>query len=501
MSMDAFPKTRGRELTAVPSLSKGSTLSETGNSPGYEPFVLLSGVSYRSAAVELRERLAAADLDRSQAVLAEALLIPEVKEAVVVSTCNRVELVIAGMVPQVDPKGAPSIESRMSREMEKLFAELSKLPREAFAGSMYHLKDRDAVSHLFRVAAGLDSMVLGEPQVLGQVKAAFRFAQDQGAAKAVLNKLFHRAFGVAKLVRTQTRLGRYAVSMCYAARQLAAQIFGDLSGSSVMVLGAGEMGALALKHFVAAGVSEVFIVNKTYERAIELARTCAGVPLTFQQLPQFLDRSDIIVGASTLPAGSPPLIDRKMVEPAWRHRAGRPQFYVDLAVPRNVDPAVDALDDLFLYNVDDLQEIVKRNLEGREQEIAHAELLIGEAVGRFVTWISRRKVEHSLAELAARFDTLKEREIERTLKRLNREEGNEVTPQAVRDALDQLADSLIAKVLHQPLTSLRHARDDDELFDAFCRMFFEQRSERPSAATDHAHSDGERSGLQIRQRK
>lgn len=432
------------------------------------PFFLLSGVNHRSAAVELRERLAVPDDQRTRNVLGDALSIPEVDEAVVVSTCNRVELLVAGRGSAVN-----SLETKM----EDLFASLSGVPRKSLSGTMYHYADRDAVQHLFRVAAGLDSMVLGEPQVLGQVKTAYRLAQSSGATKTLLNRLFHRAFGVAKLVRTKTKLGRYAVSMCYASRQIAEQIFGDLHETTLMLLGAGEMGSLALKHFAAAGVKEVFIVNKTYERAIDLARLVGGVPLTFSQISHFLPQSDIIVGACTVPPGSPALIDRDAAQRAAKARAGRPQFYIDLAVPRNLDSAIDQLDGSFLYNVDDLESIVRKNQEGREQEVAHAEIIVGEEVERFFDWVGRRDYERSLADLAASLDEVRAREVGKTIRRLTREGVVAAETDAVKQALDDLAQSLVAKVLHRPLSAVRsNSAEDASLADAFRRLFSPERA-------------------------
>lgn len=407
--------------------------------------IALAGVNHRSAGVALREQLAL-NGERQQSALQAVLSTLPVDEAVVLSTCNRVELVIAGKQSQL---------AALTPDIDQVFAQISGVSREALTPHLYQHSARGAVTHLFRVASGLDSMVLGEPQILGQMKTAYRVAQEAGATKSVLNRLFHRAFHVAKVVRTRTKIGHHAVSVCFAAREVAQQIFGDLHECSVMVFGAGEMGSLALKHFQAAGAMQPFVVNKTLARACELAEQCGGVPLTFQNAPSFLAKADIVIGACTLPPGEAPLVTRAQVESGARSRQGRPQFFVDLSVPRNFESTIDGLSDVFLYNIDDLDSIVQRNLAGREQEVDRAQLFVDEEVDRFCGWLAARDVESSIRELASQVHLYSDIEISKTFRRLRRAGDGGISDEQLQAALEDLAQGLLAKVLHQPITTVR----------------------------------------------
>ena len=431
--------------------------------------VALAGVNHRSATVAVRERLAM-NGERQERALEEIFSLSPVDEAVVVSTCNRVELVIAGKQSQLD---------LLTPELDGIFSRISGVSTEALRPHLYQHSSRGAVNHLFRVAAGLDSMVLGEPQILGQLKTAYRVAQEVGTTKSVLNRLFHRAFRVAKVVRTRTKIGHHAVSVCFAAREVAQQIFGDLRDASVMVFGAGEMGTLALKHFQSAGAVQPYVVNKTLARACELAEQSGGVPLTFQNVPSFLSKADVVIGACTLTPGDPPLVTRAQVEAAQRLRQGRPQFFVDLSVPRNFDTGLDGLSDVFLYNIDDLDSIVQRNLAGRELEVDRAQVFVDEEVDRFCGWLAARDVENSIRELASQVNLYSDIEIAKTLRRLRREGGEGISETQLQAALQDLANGLLAKVLHQPITSVRElSAVEPSALAQFRKLFLAKRGGR-----------------------
>lgn len=434
--------------------------------------LVVTGLNHRSAPLELRERFALPD-EQKREVLSQLRASPMVREAVVVSTCNRVELVVAG-------SGAP-----LQSLAEEVFSTVAGVSSKEFRGAMYHLSERDAVAHVFRVAAGLDSLVLGEPQILGQVKSAYELARQEGAAGSLLHRLFHRAFHIAKVVRTNTGIGQQAVSVCYAAKELAERIFGDLSEAAVMLVGAGETGALAAKHFARAGTKEFFVVNKSLPRACELAEAYQGIPLTFATMKGYLARADIVIGASQLPPGAPAVIDLGEASKAAKARLGRAQFYIDLGVPRNFAAEIGELADTFLYNVDDLEQVVRENRAGRVAEAARAEVLVEEEVDRFSRWLERREVESTIRNLQMYLRELEDAEVRRTMRRLTRPTVEPLSREAMEGALHDFAQSLLAKTLHRPLTSIRsESNDESSLLQAFRTLF--SSPERGNGADDPA---------------
>ncbi|MFN8388956.1 MAG: glutamyl-tRNA reductase [Bdellovibrionota bacterium] len=429
---------------------------------GEHPLIQVTGLNHRTAAVELREQLALQDGEQPK-VLERLLAVPAVEEALVLSTCNRVEVVIAAK------KEAACAE--LTDGLSRALSDCSGVAAGAFRQHLYHHRARSAVSHVFRVASGLDSLVVGEPQVLGQLKAAYEQASAAGTAKEVLHRLFHRAFRAAKVVRSKTGIGHNAVSVCYAAKELAEQIFGDLSQAHVMLVGAGEMGALALKHFAAAGVKQFSVVNKTLARACELAEVYGGLPLQLSQLARHLPNADIIIGTSSLPTGSDPLVSLEDVSRSVQSRSGLPQFYLDLSVPRNFPAGIDSLPDAFLYNIDDLERVVQENMSSRLLEAKRAEGIIDQQVEQFWQWLKRRRVDDSIRELAARYRSFEESEIQKTLRRLQRL-GLPAESAELRIALEDLSQALLAKTLHQPVTSLRElVQSDPAALDLFRELF------------------------------
>lgn len=433
--------------------------TDTPTFPGARGELIVTGLNHRSASIDIRERFALPD-EQKREVLSRLRKLPAVREAVVVSTCNRVELILASNEPGVQPLA------------EEVFANVSGVSSAQFRDSMYHLSDRAAIAHVFRVAAGLDSLVLGEPQILGQVKSAYELARQEGSAGSMLHRLFHRAFHVAKVVRTNTGIGQQAVSVCYAAKELAVRIFGELSESSVMLVGAGETGALAAKHFARAGVKEFFVVNKSLPRACELAETYGGVPLSFTTMRGYLARADILIGASQLPLGAEALVGIDEASRAARARLGKPQFYIDLGVPRNFDPLIGELPDTFLYNVDDLEHVVKENRAGRLAEASRAEVLVEEEVDRFSRWLQRREIESTIRDLQMYLREVEELEVKRTIRRLSRLQGECTDSAELERALHDFAQSLLAKTLHRPLSSLRASAESEQgLFAAFQALF------------------------------
>ena len=430
--------------------------------------IVVSGVNHRVADVEFREQLAL-DKEGSGRVLQAMVSEPGIDEAVVVNTCNRIEVVAAGRGAVV-----PVVQSAV----ESVLAGVSGVSRHVLGKNLYCFENSQAVSHVFRVSSGLDSMVVGEPQILGQLKNAYRLAVSEGTISVLLNRLFSRAFGVAKLVRTRTKIGEKAVSVCYAAKELAQQIFGDLEEASVMLIGAGEMGALSLKHFQTSGARQFFVVNKSVERAVALAAEYDAVPLSLNNFSEFLSQADIIIGASTLPVGASPLVAEEAVRRALHGRPGKAQFYIDLAVPRNFAASIEGVEDAFLYNIDDLEGIVKENLDARTLEVEEARRIADLEALKFGRWLETRQIEPLVKETFARCARIKEDEVRKTLKRLRREGVRESDLLQIEDAIDSLTEAVIHKTLHRPVTVLKERAIENESFAAMFEEFFGDREGR-----------------------
>jgi glutamyl-tRNA reductase len=376
----------------------------------------------------LRERLA----DRNRGRLTEAAI---------VSTCNRTELYCAVEQPQ---SAGPALADFLAAE--------KRLDGDEFRRAVYLLPQADAVRHAFRVASGLDSMVLGEPQILGQMKQAERLAREAGGMGLLLNHLFQRTFAVAKEVRSSTEIGAHSVSMAAAAVRVAESIFGELAGSEVLLIGAGEMIELTATHIAARRPKSITVANRTVERAAALAHRFQGQSMRLAELPENLARFDIVVSctASTLP-----IIGLGMVERAVKSRRRRPMFIVDLAVPRDVEQEVARLEDVYVYTVDDLGRIVATGSENRQAAVAQAEAIIESRVRDFDAWIRTRAAVPVIQGLRSRAETLSARELERARKMLARGES----PEAV---IEQLAQALTNKFLHAPFSALHEAAGTDE---------------------------------------
>ena len=315
----------------------------------------LIGLNHRTAGVEIREAYALADCDaHGMGLMTEN---GPISEVVLLSTCNRVEILV------VADRGTP-VEVILSA-----WAGACGGNAAALAPHTYAFEGLDAVGHLFTVASSLDSMVMGEPQILGQLKAAYRNAVKQGTARVVLNRLLHKAFSVAKRVRTETAIASSAVSISYAAVELAKKIFGDMSENRAMLVGAGEMAELAATHLVNAGIKEIMVANRTFQRAEEMARRFNGQPILFEELIRRLPDADIVISST---GATEAVIRAKDVRPVLKARKNRPMFFIDIAVPRDIDPDVNALDNVYLYDIDDLKEVVEENLAQRREEAVKA---------------------------------------------------------------------------------------------------------------------------------
>jgi glutamyl-tRNA reductase len=400
--------------------------------------IVLLGMNHRSAPLELRERLAVAD---PAPALQKLVAGEEIDEAVLFSTCNRVEVVAV----------TRSLEAARLR-LRAFFAELAREPLPAdFAAHLYEYVDGDAMRHVLRVASSLDSMVLGEPQILGQTKEAWQRAAECGAAGPLLGRLFQHAFATAKRVRNETAIAERPVSVARVAVELARQIFEDLSDKRALLVGAGEMIELALESLRGAGLSAICVANRTPERAAQLAARCSASAHGLGELPALLREADVVL---TSLAGDRPLLGADELAEALRGR-GRPLFVIDLGVPRNVDPAANRLESVYLYDLDDLAAVAEENAEQRRREAARGEAIVEEERQRFDGWLSALRAVPTIRHLRQRVEEIRSRELEQTLRRLDLDE-------AQRDAVDALTRSLVNKILHAPVSRLRREAEREE---------------------------------------
>jgi glutamyl-tRNA reductase len=425
--------------------------------------LLTLGLNHTTAPLALREKVSFAGEALGDALSnlrrGLASLIPE---SAILSTCNRTEIICA----TPDPSLAPAELVRWLAQLQGLDAQAT----ERWTQHLYTLPDAAAVRHSFRVAAGLDSMVLGEPQILGQMKDAARLAQQTGALGTHLHQLFQRSFAVAKQVRSTTDIGAASVSMAAAAVRLARRIFEDLREARVLFVGAGEMIELTATHFAAQQPRSMTVANRTAERAEKLAHRFGATTLKLSDVPDALDQFDVVVSCT---ASSLPIIGLGMVERAVRARRRKPIFMVDLAVPRDIEPEVARLDDVFLYTVDDLGRVVQSGVEHRQGAVAQAEAIIDASVGAFMQWLASRQTVPVIRELHTRAEALRQAELERARKQLARGDA----PEAV---LEALAHALSAKFLHGPTALLQRPHEDREAILRVCEQLLPAQDE-PSA--------------------
>ena len=390
----------------------------------------LVGLSHKTAPVEIRERLAF-ETERLGEALRSLASYEGISEALILSTCNRVEIL------------ASSLENEPLRDF---LCAWHRVPPESVAHYLYTYRDSDVIRHLFRVASSLDSMIIGEPQILGQVKEAYRTAADAGTIGSEIGSLMDRALVVAKRIRTETGIAHAAVSVSYAAVELARKIFGDLAGKSVMIIGASKMGELAARHLRRAGVSMVLVSNRTFDHAVEMARLFDGAAVPFDQLGDHLDRADIVISSTGAPHF---VITRPEAERVIRLRKNKPVFFIDIAVPRDIDPAVNEIDNVFLYDIDDLQQTVDENMRERLDEASRAEEIIDHEVLSFCHRQQAREVGPTIAALKESVERIRRDVIERHRRHLG-----SLTPEQ-QEALDRITQSIVNSLLHQPISELK----------------------------------------------
>jgi glutamyl-tRNA reductase len=415
--------------------------------------IVVIGLNYKTAPVELREQLSGF-LNQEGAPLARLREITGVEEILFLATCNRVEVLFASEDPD-----------RMIKEVVRFWSTGAlKSPAEFIPGSYVHRAD-EAVRHLFRVGASLDSMVIGEPQILGQIKEAYQEAVRQHSTGVILNRLLHKTFSVAKRIRTETGIASHAVSISFAAVELAKKIFQDLAGKKALLIGAGEMAELAAEHLLNNRVQKIVVANRTLERAMELARRWHGQAVSLEEIPPSLMGSDIVISST---GAAEPIILYPQVKSIMKQRKQRPLFFIDIAVPRDIDPKVNTLDNVYLYDIDDLQGIVDQNIAGRKQEALQAERIVQEESIKFHSWLEGLEVVPTIMALRKKMDDILQGEWKKAgaaLQGLRPEQ---------QKAMEIMTSAIINKVLHDPIIFLKqqnHTELKDEKIDWIQKIF------------------------------
>ena len=401
--------------------------------------LIVIGLNHRTAPIEILERLAFLD-DRIETALHQAKSLPSLKENMILSTCNRVEMYA------------------VARETEKAIFDLKHflsqfhgLSLREFERSLYSFIGEEAARHIFRVASSLDSLVVGEPQISGQIKSAYEMAVETKTSGLILHRLLHRAFHVAKRVRTETKIGDSAVSVSSVAVELAEKIFGTLEKKTVLLIGAGEMCELAARHLVSGGVGKVLVTNRTYERATALAQEFKGEAVPFEEMNQGLRRVDIVISATDSPQH---LILHDQVVKAMKDRKQKPIFFIDIADPRDIEPRVGDVENVYLYNIYDLKKVADENIKDREKEAQKAETIVQDEVVKFVNWYHSLEVTPTIISLRRKFDEIRKKELEKTLAlhpNLSEKE---------KQSLEALTSAIINKILHSPLTLLKQTNEE-----------------------------------------
>jgi glutamyl-tRNA reductase len=401
--------------------------------------LIVLGLNHKTAPIEIRERLAFPE-DRIETALHQVKSLTSLKENMILSTCNRVEIYAA------------------SREIENAILDLKHflsryhaLSLKEFEKNLYSFVGEEAVKHIFRVASSLDSMVVGEPQILGQIKSAYNIAVESKTSGLILHRLLHRAFHVAKRVRTETKIGDRAVSVSFVAVELAKKIFETLEKKTVLLIGAGEMCELAARHLVSEGVEKVLVTNRTYERAVALAQEFKGEAIPFDEIGQGLKKADIVISATDSPQY---LIHHDQVTKIIKDRKNRPIFFIDIADPRNIQPSVGDIENVYLYNIDDLKKVADENIKDRRKEAQKAEAIVQEEVIKFVNWYHSLEVTPTIVALRKKFEEIRKKELEKTLS-LHPDMSDKE-----KKSLEALTSAILNKILHTPSTLLKQSNDE-----------------------------------------
>jgi glutamyl-tRNA reductase len=423
------------------------------------------GLNHKTAPIELRERLAVPETDIAE-ILQQQIKHPAIREAALLSTCNRVEMTIVTHDPDA---GVAAVH--------EWFAEKADIALEQVCEHLYSYTTDQAVRHLFSVASGLDSLVLGEPQILGQVKSSYEHALTANAAGHVLHRLYQSTFAAAKRARSETGIGKQAVNISSCAVELARHIFGDLAGKKVLLMGAGEMAELAARHLRTHGCTDILVANRTLSNAQNLALEFEGHALTLEQLPDYLDAADIVLsstGASTF------VLLPDVIHAAMKKRKGQPMFLVDIAVPRDIDPRIGDIDGVYLYDIDDLQQVVQGNVELRQQEAQEASLLLEEEALSFLKWLKSLESVPLIRRIQQQMDDRRCEELEKASRYMKDFDADQLA------AVEQFSRALMKRYMHPTLRTLKSLPDDiegDLLMGAANRLFDLNPESSPQSAS------------------
>lgn len=422
--------------------------------------LIVVGLNHKTAPVEIREKLAFNSKEAIKEALREIIKQKGISEAVVISTCNRVEI----YAYTSNVCNSEIQEQNYSEEAIKNFlADFHKIERQNFEEYLYIHYDKKAVEHLFKVASSLDSMIVGEPQITGQVKEAYEIALSERTTSLILNHLMNRALFTAKRVRNETRIDENPVSVSYAAVGLIKKVFDELSKKSILLLGAGEMAELALKHLIGNGIKNVYIVNRTFERAKELAKEFNGVAVPFENLKEQLIKTDIVIcstGATNY------VITEKMVKEVMPLRKYRPIFFIDISVPRNIEPACNDLDNVYLYNIDDLQDVVDSNLLERKKEAEKALSIVQEETEKFFQWVNSLESVPVIVSIRNKAEQLRQEEVEKFKAKFKD------LPPELLNSIDYLTQSIVNKIMHSPTIALKNNCENKDLIIFLARRLF-----------------------------
>ncbi len=415
--------------------------------------IVIVGLSHKTAPVEIREKLAFAPTAMERP-LRQMLELATITEGLIVSTCNRVELCAVTREPDA-----------AVAELRRFLAEYHEISPEEINENLFDYQGEEAIRHLFRVSSSLDSMVLGEPQILGQIKTAYGYAAEFKTAGLILNRFLHKAFSVAKRVRTETAIASNAVSVSFAAVELARKIFDRLDNKGVMIIGAGEMCELAARHFVSNGISKVLVTNRTFERAEKLAAEFNGKAVPFDSFVDHLAEVDIVMTSTGAPNF---ILGKRQMEEVLKRRKNRPMFLIDIAVPRDIDPKVNDIGNTYLYDVDDLQGVVQANLKERQKEAGKAEAIVEQEIGQFHLWLGNLEVKPTVIALRRKFEEIRQQELEKTFGNLKDLTGKQ------RKSIEAMAGAIINKILHKPTAALKNSQNDtsgEDYVDAVRTLF------------------------------
>jgi glutamyl-tRNA reductase len=395
--------------------------------------IVLLGINHDTAPVSLRECIA---FSKEESALAVQTLHRTscIDEVLLFSTCNRVEVLLT----------TENITQAVA-ETKKFIAGFNKIQIEKFEDFFYLYEADEAIRHVFRVAASLDSLVVGEPQILGQIKEAYRTATDMDTSGVILNRLLHRAFFVAKRVRSETGIGDRAVSISYAAVELGKKIFGNLENKKVLLIGAGEMAEIAVEHLIRNRADEILVANRTFESGVELADAFGGKAIRFEEIAESLKQVDIIISST----GSPDFVlDRQQVKAVIRKRRNRPLFFIDIAVPRDIDPEINRLANCYVYDIDDLKDIIDENIEDRKKEAVKAERIVDEAVIKFRQWYNALDIVPTIVALRTKLEDIAELEVNKTMRSSTLSDEDSAK-------IQKMINSIIKKILHDPTNYLK----------------------------------------------